>query len=110
MKILINYKFLYNLYLVTKIKKDKLERYTIFIITVADGIYMTIMDRMFYQCKKFNKNLIKWDINKVKSLKEMFFSCFKFNKSLNLWDVTNKQNNDMFKKCVLKIEYYPKNY
>ncbi|NYT28581.1 MAG: BspA family leucine-rich repeat surface protein [Candidatus Thiodubiliella endoseptemdiera] len=40
---------------------------------------------MFYNCKKFNQNLSKWDMRNVEYLAGMFYNCHQFNKDITEW-------------------------
>ena len=63
------------------------------------------MDAMFNNCKKFNSDLSKWNVSKVKNMALMFDGCINFNSDLSKWDVSNvKDIGHMFDGCEnLKI-------
>jgi hypothetical protein len=59
---------------------------------------------MFSGCIKFNQPLHK----RVTNMVCMFFECKKFNHSLNKWNINNVTNkNDMFRNCPIKNDYKP---
>jgi len=55
---------------------------------------------MFYECKKFNQPLNKWNVSNVTNMEGMFYECKKFNQPLNEWNVGNVTNMEgMFYEC-----------
>jgi hypothetical protein len=65
------------------------------------------MYNMFCYCKKFNKTLSKWKLEKVENTNEMFKNCKSFNKDLSMWEIP-KNTKDMFLGCPIKDEFKPK--
>ena len=55
---------------------------------------------MFYKCTKFNGDISKWNVSKVKDMQDMFIGCKKFNQDLSAWNVSNVEEMDnMFRNC-----------
>ena len=71
------------------------------------GLNVKYMYNMFCYCKKFNKTLSKWKLEKVESTDEMFKDCKSFNKDLSMWEIP-KNTKDMFLNCPIKDEFKPK--
>ena len=44
---------------------------------------------MFRKCTKFNSDLSKWNVGKVKYMTSMFDECENFNSDLSKWNVRN---------------------
>lgn len=69
------------------------------LLDTSNVIYMT---RMFYNCKKLNKNIGKyWNVAKVIDMTEMFAECSELNKNIGQnWDVSTVVSMDyMFAQC-----------
>ena len=67
------------------------------------------MSCMFYCCYKFNQDISEWNVSNVTDMSEMFYRCFKFNKDISKWDISNlDENRYMFKDCAIEEKYKPK--
>lgn len=75
-------------------------------------INYTKFKRIYYRIciikSNFNGDISKWNVYKVKNMKQMLkFS--KFNGDISKWDVSNVKNiNDAFDNCPIKDNYEPK--
>ena len=55
---------------------------------------------MFYDCKKMNSDLSKWNVFKAKDMNGMFAECKIFNQDISSWDVSRVTDMpNMFKNC-----------
>ena len=58
------------------------------------------MNKMFYNCYKFNKDISKWNVSNVINMSNMFYNCRNFNQNLSKWNVHNVQDMEyMFYNC-----------
>ena len=70
-----------------------------------NGIVVSEVDNMLGlfqddQFTKYNYNVSKWDVSKVKSMSAMFYDCENFNCDLSRWNVSNVMDmNGMFSGC-----------
>lgn len=66
------------------------------------------MSYMFEE-STFNGDISAWDVSNVKDMSYMF-AYAKFNKDISRWDVSrNTETRGMFKECVIKNNFKPKN-
>ena len=64
---------------------------------------------MFYNCKKFNQDISKWNVSNVKDMSFMFYGCKKFNQDISGWDVSKvRYKSCVFVGCPIKDKYKPK--
>ena len=64
------------------------------------------MDSMFAE-SKFNGDISKWDVSKVKNMSYMF-AYSKFNKDISNWQINKNCNtSNMFTDCPIREEYKP---
>ena len=58
------------------------------------------MRNMFNGCKKFNCDLSKWNVSHVTDMKGMFCRCESFSSDISSWDVSKVKNmSNMLQKC-----------
>ena len=72
---------------------------------------VTDMSYMFYGCKELTSvgNISGLDISSVTDMSYMFAFCKKFNQDLSKWNVSKvRYNSYMFDSCPIKDKYKPK--
>ena len=72
---------------------------------------VTDMKAMFYGCKELTSvgNISGLDISSVTDMSYMFAFCKKFNQDLSKWNVSKvRYNSYMFDSCPIKDKYKPK--
>ena len=58
----------------------------------TDTSKVTNMDRLFYNCVKFNSDISNWDTSKVTNMNCMFGKAIEFNQDISGWNVSNVTN------------------
>ena len=80
-------------------------------ISSWDVSNVTHMGSMFFKCEVLKSvgDISCWNVSNVIDMSYMFAFCKKFNQDLSKWDVSKvRYKIDMFDNCSIKDEYKPK--
>lgn len=68
--------------------------------TISGHTAATSTERMFYEARKFNRDIGSWDMSNINNMAVMFYDAQQFNQNLNSWNVSNVTNmNSMFNRA-----------
>ena len=73
-----------------------------------DSFYDKYKGGIFEKTKFKHIDISDWDVSSVTEMQYMFYNCKKFNQDLSKWNVLGVKNILMFDGCPIKNEYKPK--